>query len=128
MTGTVTQLVDVARQQAELSQAIRTSADLALKYAVQSGEDAKAATLLAQKSVRLTLVAIMVAIIAAIASIAVNYNLSNSADVRLKEEIRVLGDISGKLQQLNDRAVINPAIMPKPQTQSSKGSQPASTR
>jgi hypothetical protein len=121
-------LVDVARQQAELSQAIRTSADLALKYAVQSGEEAKAATLLARKSVRLTFIAIAVAIIAAIASIAVNYNLSNSADIRVKEEIRVLGDISGKLQQLNGRPVINPAITPNPQRQPNKGNQPASAR
>jgi len=128
LKDTVTQLVDVARQQAELSQAIRTSADLALKYAVQSGEDAKAATLLARKSVRLTLIAIGVAIIVAIAGIAVNFNLSNSADARLKEEIRVLGDISGKLQQLNDRPVVNPAITPKPEANPNEPSQPPSAR
>jgi hypothetical protein len=110
LTGTVTQLVDVARQQAELSQAIRTSADLALKYAIQSGEDAKAATLLARKGVRLTAIAITVAMLIAAVSIVVNRNLSNSTDVRLKEEIRLL-------QQLNDRLV-----------EPNKGSHPASAR
>jgi len=50
LAGTVTQMVEVAKQQAELSQAIRSSADLALKYALQSGEDAKAATVLAAKA------------------------------------------------------------------------------
>jgi hypothetical protein len=128
LTATVTQLVDVARQQAELSQAIRGSADLALKYAVQSGEEAKAATVLARKSVGLTLIAIVVAIIAAVAGIAVNYYLNNSTDVRLREEIRMLGDISHKLQQINDRPVTNPAVAPKPQAQPYRGSQPANGR
>lgn len=55
LTDTVTQLVDVARHQAELSQAIRNASDLALQNAIQSGEEAKAATKLARRSVRLTL-------------------------------------------------------------------------
>ena len=117
LAGTVTQLVDVARQQAELSQAIRTSADLALKYAIQAGEDAKAATLLARKGVRLTSFAITVAIIVGLVSIAVSYRLSNSTDVRLKQEIQLLGDISRKLQQLNDRPVSNAVITSRPQTE-----------
>jgi hypothetical protein len=87
-------------------------------YAVQSGEEAKSAD---RRNVRLTFIVIAVAIISTIATIAV-------ADARLKEEIRVLDDISGKLQKLNERPVINPAITPQPQTQPKKGGQPASAR
>jgi len=92
-------LVEVARQQAELSQAIRATSDLALKYAIQSGEDAKAATQLARKSVKLTFVAIVVAIITTLLSIAASYKLSNSTDERMLEQIRLLGVISNRLEQ-----------------------------
>ena len=121
LTNTVTQLVDVARQQAELAQAIRATSDLALKCAIQSGEDAKAATLLARKSVRLTLLAIAVAIITAVVSMAVSYKLSDSTDVRLQEEIHLLRDISGNLQQLNRGTVIAPPVTPKEPTEQPKG-------
>ena len=105
LTSAVTQLVDVARQQAEFSQGISANAELALKFAIQSGEEAKASTLLARKSVRVAGIAIIVAFITTVASVAVNYKLSNSTDTRMKEEIRLLGDISGKLQRLSDRPV-----------------------
>jgi hypothetical protein len=128
LTGTVTQLVDVARQQAELSQAIRTTTELALKYAIQSGEDAKAATLLARKSVRLTAVAITIAIITTVASIVVSYSLSNSTDARMKEEIHVLGDISGKLTILTNRPATDPSTTTKPQSKRDEGKPPAGAK
>ena len=114
LTDTVTQLVDIAKQQAELSLAISKSADLTLKYAIQSGEDAKAATQFARKSNRMALIAIVITIITALGSIAASYKLSNSTDVRLQEEIRLLNDISNKLQSPKDV----PAIRPTPSTKS----------
>ena len=50
LTAIVTRLVDVAKQQAELTQSIRKTSDLTLTYAVQSGEEAKTATQLARTS------------------------------------------------------------------------------
>jgi hypothetical protein len=104
LTDTVTQLVDVARQQAELSQAIRNASDLALQTAIQSGDEARAATQLARKSVRLTFGAIIVAIIIAILNVSVavyeKHRESATADDRRQEEIRVLREISGQLKGL----------------------------
>lgn len=98
LTATVRQLFDVFQQQAELSQAIRESSDLALRHAISSGEDAKAATRLARKSIRLTLAAIVVAIVTAIVTIYDNHHLSSTTDDRLKEEIRVLHEMSDRLK------------------------------
>jgi hypothetical protein len=116
LTDTVTQLVDVARQQAELSQAIRNASDLALKNAIQSGDEAKAATQLARKSVRLTFGAIVVAVIIGILTVGVTVyeNRRESANVenRRQEEIRVLREISGQLKGLNRQAPDNPASKP----------------
>jgi hypothetical protein len=72
LTDTVTQLVDVARQQAELSQAIRNASNLALQNAIQSGNESKAATELARRSVRLTFRAIVVAVLVGILTIGVS--------------------------------------------------------
>ena len=107
LTDTVTQLVDVARQQAELSQAIRNASDLALKNAIQSGDEAKSATQLARKSVRLTFGAIIVAIIIGILNVGVTVY-----ENRRQEEIRVLREISSQLKELNRQAQGNPAIKP----------------
>jgi hypothetical protein len=121
LIGSVTQLVGVARQQAELSQAIRDASDLALNYAIQSGEEAKAATQLARKGVWLTFGAIMVALITAILSVAVNFHLGTATDGRLQEEIRLLREISGQLKALNSRPPVDSAIKPKPQTMTGTG-------
>jgi hypothetical protein len=116
LTDTVTQLVDVARQQAELSQAIRNASDLALKNAIQSGDEARAATQLARKSVRLTLGAIIVAVIVGILTVGVtvyeNRRESAREENRRQEEIRVLREISGRLKGLDRQAPGNPPSKP----------------
>ena len=69
LTGTVTQLVEVARQQAELTQAINKTSTLALESAIQSSAEAKSATDLARKSLKLTRWAIIINIVIAILGI-----------------------------------------------------------
>jgi hypothetical protein len=98
LTATVRQLFDVSQQQAVFSQAIRETSDLALRHAISSGEDAKAATQLARKSIRLTLAAIVVAIVTAFLTIYDNHHLSSTTDARLKEEISVLQEMSNRLK------------------------------
>ena len=114
LTGTVSQLVDVARRQAELSQAIRNASDLALKNSIQSGDEAKAATQLTRQNVRLTFRAIIVAILIGILNVGfavyVYHRESANAEVRRQEEIRVLREISNQLKELNYQAPGNPAI------------------
>lgn len=121
LTGSVAQLVNVARHQAELSQAIRKTSELALSQAVQSREDAKAAALLARKSVRLTFWAIVFALLTAILSVAFtvndNRNLNTASDGRVKEEIRILQEISRKLSATDNRSKVGPALKPNPQTE-----------
>ncbi len=118
LTATVTQLVDVARQQAELSQAIRNASDLALQNAIQSGDQAKAATRLARKGVWLTFGAIIVAIIFGVLTVGVSLyetgHESANVENRQQEEIRVLREISDQLNGLNRQAPGKPAIKPKP--------------
>jgi hypothetical protein len=113
LTDTVTQLVDVARHQAELSQAIRNASDLALQNAIQSGNEAKAATELARRSVRLTFWAIIVAVIVGILSIGFslyeNLRESATAEGHRQEEIRVLRNMSGQLKDLSREVPAKPA-------------------
>ena len=97
LSTNIEQLVEVAHLQAELTQAIREASDLALKNSVQSSLEAAAATRLAKRSVLLTCGAIAIAIATSVWTICDNHVLSASTDIRLKEEIRLLDEISGKL-------------------------------
>jgi hypothetical protein len=111
LTDAVAQLVRVAQQQAELSQAIRDSSDVALHYAIRSREEATAATLLARKGVRLTFWAIVVAILTAGLSMGINLYLSAGMDNRVQQEIHILHEISDELRPSADSTV-----KPKSQT------------
>src|SRR5271166_2467319 len=63
LIGHIAGLVDVATQQAKLTQAINESTQTALQLAIQSGKEAKAATKLARISVFVTLGALVVTIV-----------------------------------------------------------------
>ena len=119
LKGNVTQLVDVAKQQAELTREIKNTSDLALSHAAQSGVQAKAAT-------RLGKMAIIVAIITSLTSIGLtvyeNHRQSASSEAHRREdilnrqeEIRVLREISGQLNGLGGRATT--AIKPQPKSE-----------
>ena len=88
----------MSRRQAELSQAIRENSNLALQHAIASGEEAKAATRLARRSILLTCTAIVLAVLTSIWTIHDNRQLSNAMGSRLREEIRVLREISDQLR------------------------------
>ena len=120
LTDNITSLIEVARQQAALTQAIRSSSDLALQYSIQSSKEATIATELASKSVSLTRNAIFVAIIIAIASFSGSYYLSTSSDVRMKKQVQLLGDIADKLEQLKPKSATPLSSTPKPHTEPNK--------
>ncbi len=117
LTGSVMQLVEVARQQAELSQAIRNTSDHALENSIQSGNEAKAATQLARKSVGLTRWAIIVSSVIAILSNAlmfyVNQGGNSTGEALRQEEIRILRDISSELKGLRAQTSTLPANRPQ---------------
>jgi len=115
LIDSVTQLVGVARQQAELSQAIRNASDLALTSAIQSENHANAAASLARKGVGLTLLAIVVAITIGGVGIWFNSRQGTATDGRLEEEIRLLSEISGQVKVLNNRSAVDSATTPKSQ-------------
>ena len=89
LTGTVTKLVEIASQQAAVSQAIREA----------SAAESKNATLLARKSLRVALLAIAISTIVALASVYDNHRLSSGTDVQLQQEIHILQKISERLTQ-----------------------------
>ena len=74
LTETVTQLVEVARQQAELTQAIRKASDLALENSIQSGQEARSATDLVRKGLRLTFWTLIIAILSFFFSVYENHH------------------------------------------------------
>lgn len=97
LTDTVTQLVSVERQQAELTQAICNTSNLALKNSIESGEEAKTATRVARRTIVVTI------IIAALSIIYTSYNNHRegvATDSRHQEEMRVFREISNQLKGL----------------------------
>jgi hypothetical protein len=89
-------LLDIARQQAELSASLTQTSELALKQAIISGEDAKAATREARNGVRLGVAAIVVTLGIGIAGIYDNHRFTISADShsdRLTDTIRLLSEL-----------------------------------
>jgi len=97
LTETVTQLVSVERQQAELTQAICNTANLALKNSIESGVEAKTATRVARRTIVVTIV---IAILSVICATYNNHRESISTETRHQEEMRVLRDISNQLEGL----------------------------
>jgi hypothetical protein len=97
LTETVTQLVSVERLQAELTQAICNTANIALKNSVESGEEAKTATRVARRTIVVT---IMIAILSIIYTTYNNHRESVATETRHQEEMRVLRDISNQLNGL----------------------------
>jgi hypothetical protein len=68
MVGHIAALVDVAKHQAELTQAIFRSNEATLAYSIKAGEEARASTALAGKSLQLTRLAVLIAIVSSILS------------------------------------------------------------
>ena len=120
LTDNIRSLIEVARQQAELSRAIRSTSEEALQNSIQSSKEAKIATELASKSVSLARTAIVGAIIIAFASFIGSYYLSTSSDVRMKEQAQLLGTIADKIEQLKTQPVTLPSPTLKPQARPNK--------
>lgn len=104
LNDSIIALVGLAKQQASFTQAINDSTQAALKYAIQSGEEAKVATKVARTSMRITFGALVVTVISLFVSVYLQQRSSAATDRYIREErilheqeLRVLKDISAGL-------------------------------
>jgi len=90
MVGHIAALVDVAKHQAELTQAIFRSNEATLAYSIKAGDEARAATTLAGKGLRLTRLAVLIAIVSSILSaiigVAVPVSLQQTICLNFREQ------------------------------------------
>jgi hypothetical protein len=116
-------LVGVAKQQAQLTQALNTSSETTLEYARKTGADTKASTDLARDTVRLTRWAIWIAVLSPILSALIGIGVSVYLDRRnsmaneerakaeqslRQQEIRILDAISQRLATQTPAPVVLP--------------------